>query len=156
MQAPHFAPVPYTSSRAGSLRTASTPGRRPRGSGHRPPQREPACVTCHPCELECGWERDGAGSCGEMATQAQNAVKEIRDAEWTCFPSAGRSELQMWLLSGMLLHSDCVSCKPKAPSPPVSSPQSRRHWHLPSRCLISVRRIFCIINPLMKKGRESP
>lgn len=57
-----------------------------------------------------------------MVTQAQNAVKEIRDAEWTCFPSAGRSVLQMWLLSGMLLHSDCVSCKPKAPCPSRKQP----------------------------------
>lgn len=70
---------------------------------------------------------------------------------------SGHSMLQMWLLSQMLPHSDCVACKTKDSVPlPASSQQSRRCWHLPSRCLISLRRMFCIINPLMKKGRESP
>lgn len=92
-----------------------------------------------------------------MATGAQNAVKQkIRDAEWT-FPKRRPLNASDVAFVRMLLHSGCVSCKTKGSMPlPVSSPQSRWHWHLPSHCLISLGRIFCILNPLMKKGGESP
>lgn len=76
-----------------------------------------------------------------------------------CFPRLDGRLLRRWLLSRLPPSHTPGACLPESQRLPAPPGTQHAEWEAltsPRPLLCFLRRIFCIINPLMKKGRENP